>query len=143
MLQIEIDGKQLSVEQGVTVIGSCPSNRHLYPAFLLPQKIVYRRQLPYVPGGGRESQTVAGLRHTGYRRHGGAHPFAQSQAGAAGRDGVSAINHPLDCPICDQGGECQLQDLAVGYGNSASRVIRKTNARWPAKTWGLWCRLPK
>jgi NADH-quinone oxidoreductase subunit G len=31
------------------------------------------------------------------------------------------INHPLDCPICDQGGECQLQDLAVGYGGSATR----------------------
>ena len=31
------------------------------------------------------------------------------------------INHPLDCPICDQGGECQLQDLAVGYGKSGSR----------------------
>ncbi|HHU95413.1 MAG TPA: NADH-quinone oxidoreductase subunit G [Alcaligenaceae bacterium] len=31
------------------------------------------------------------------------------------------INHPLDCPVCDQGGECQLQDLAVGYGGSASR----------------------
>ena len=31
------------------------------------------------------------------------------------------INHPLDCPICDQGGECQLQDLAVGYGGSRSR----------------------
>ena len=33
------------------------------------------------------------------------------------------INHPLDCPICDQGGECQLQDLAVGYGGSASRYM--------------------
>ena len=31
------------------------------------------------------------------------------------------INHPLDCPICDQGGECQLQDLAVGYGRDVSR----------------------
>lgn len=31
------------------------------------------------------------------------------------------INHPLDCPVCDQGGECQLQDLAVGYGASSSR----------------------
>ncbi len=40
------------------------------------------------------------------------------------QDGVMEfllINHPLDCPICDQGGECQLQDLAVGYGKSASR----------------------
>jgi NADH-quinone oxidoreductase subunit G len=35
------------------------------------------------------------------------------------------INHPLDCPICDQGGECQLQDLAVGYGASASRYREK------------------
>lgn len=34
--------------------------------------------------------------------------------------GFLLINHPLDCPICDQGGECMLQDLAVGYGNSAS-----------------------
>lgn len=33
------------------------------------------------------------------------------------------INHPLDCPICDQGGECELQDLAVGYGCSSSRFI--------------------
>src|SRR5262249_60823418 len=31
------------------------------------------------------------------------------------------INHPLDCPVCDQGGECQLQDLAVGYGGSSAR----------------------
>jgi NADH-quinone oxidoreductase subunit G len=35
------------------------------------------------------------------------------------------INHPLDCPICDQGGECQLQDLAVGYGSSASRYTEE------------------
>jgi NADH-quinone oxidoreductase subunit G len=35
------------------------------------------------------------------------------------------INHPLDCPICDQGGECQLQDLAVGYGKSASRFTEE------------------
>ena len=35
------------------------------------------------------------------------------------------INHPLDCPICDQGGECQLQDLAVGYGVSKSRYTEE------------------
>lgn len=33
------------------------------------------------------------------------------------------INHPLDCPICDQGGECELQDLAMGYGRSVSRFV--------------------
>ncbi|MGA1168141.1 MAG: NADH-quinone oxidoreductase subunit NuoG, partial [Burkholderiaceae bacterium] len=35
------------------------------------------------------------------------------------------INHPLDCPICDQGGECQLQDLAVGYGRDGSRYTEE------------------
>jgi NADH-quinone oxidoreductase subunit G len=35
------------------------------------------------------------------------------------------VNHPLDCPICDQGGECQLQDLAVGYGGSTSRYTEE------------------
>ena len=35
------------------------------------------------------------------------------------------INHPLDCPICDRGGECQLQDLAVGYGGSSSRYAEE------------------
>ena len=48
------------------------------------------------------------------------------------------INHPLDCPICDQGGECQLQDLAVGYGaqqfalhrREAGRSQKRARARW-------------
>ena len=35
------------------------------------------------------------------------------------------INHPLDCPICDQGGECELQDLAMGYGGDASRFAER------------------
>ncbi|MFO1269938.1 MAG: NADH-quinone oxidoreductase subunit NuoG, partial [Rubrivivax sp.] len=41
------------------------------------------------------------------------------------------INHPLDCPICDQGGECQLQDLAVGYGMSASRYTEEKRVVFP------------
>jgi len=50
--------------------------------------------------------------------------FTHSEAAQKAQRGVMEfllINHPLDCPICDQGGECQLQDLAVGYGSSASR----------------------
>lgn len=35
------------------------------------------------------------------------------------------INHPLDCPICDQGGECELQDVAMGYGRSVSRFVER------------------
>ena len=51
------------------------------------------------------------------------------------------INHPLDCPICDQGGECQLQDLAVGYGGSKSchleekRVVFHKNVGPLISTW--------
>ena len=41
------------------------------------------------------------------------------------------INHPLDCPICDQGGECQLQDLAVGYGGNASRDDEEKRVVFP------------
>src|SRR3989442_9154514 len=50
--------------------------------------------------------------------------WTQSPAAKKAQNGVMEfllINHPLDCPICDQGGECQLQDLAVGYGKSSSR----------------------
>ena len=35
------------------------------------------------------------------------------------------INHPLDCPVCDQGGECELQDVAMGYGNDISRYTER------------------
>ena len=41
------------------------------------------------------------------------------------------INHPLDCPICDQGGECQLQDLAVGYGGAPARYAGRKARRLP------------
>ncbi|MBV9575564.1 MAG: (2Fe-2S)-binding protein, partial [Gammaproteobacteria bacterium] len=50
--------------------------------------------------------------------------FTQSQKTLAAQRAVMEfllINHPLDCPICDQGGECELQDLAMGYGRSRSR----------------------
>ena len=50
--------------------------------------------------------------------------MTHSQQAVTAQKGVMEfllINHPLDCPICDQGGECQLQDLAVGYGGSGSQ----------------------
>ena len=52
--------------------------------------------------------------------------FTQSQRALKAQRNVMEfllINHPLDCPICDQGGECELQDLAVGYGRSVSRFV--------------------
>ena len=49
------------------------------------------------------------------------------------------INHPLDCPICDQGGECQLQDLAVGYGKSNSRYQEPKRVIVPKSMGPLVC----
>jgi len=63
--------------------------------------------------------------------------FTQSRRAVDAQHGVMEfllINHPLDCPICDQGGECELQDLAMGYGRSVSRftetkrVVKDKNA---------------
>lgn len=54
--------------------------------------------------------------------------FTQSEIALAAQRGVMEfllINHPLDCPICDQGGECELQDLSLGYGSGISRFSEK------------------
>jgi len=54
--------------------------------------------------------------------------FTRSQRALSGQRNVMEfllINHPLDCPICDQGGECELQDLAMGYGRSVSRFVER------------------
>ncbi len=54
--------------------------------------------------------------------------FTRSEIATGGQKAVMEfllINHPLDCPICDQGGECELQDLALGYGRDVSRFAEK------------------
>ncbi len=54
--------------------------------------------------------------------------FTRSPAAVAAQKATMEfllINHPLDCPICDQGGECELQDLAMGYGRGVSRYTEK------------------
>jgi NADH-quinone oxidoreductase subunit G len=60
--------------------------------------------------------------------------FTHSELAVKAQKGVMEfllINHPLDCPICDQGGECQLQDLAVGYGGNAHRATGSEARRVP------------
>ena len=52
--------------------------------------------------------------------------FTRSPKALAAQKGTMEfllINHPLDCPICDQGGECELQDVAMGYGSDVSRYV--------------------
>lgn len=75
-------------------------------------------------------------RANGYRWHDCAYAFGKSSRGARRCDEFLLINHPLDCPTCDQGGERQLQDLAMGYKKYQPLYRRKTFRR-RQKTWVL------
>ena len=122
MLQIEIDGKQLSVEQGVTVIEAAHQIGTYIPHFCYHKKLSIaancRMCLVEVEKAPKPLPACATPVTDGMVVHTHSPKAKQAQQGVME---FLLINHPLDCPICDQGGECQLQDLAVGYGNSASR----------------------
>ncbi|UOO82111.1 NADH-quinone oxidoreductase subunit NuoG [Uruburuella testudinis] len=122
MLQIEIDGKQLSVEQGATVMEAAHQVGTYIPHFCYHKKLSIaancRMCLVEVEKAPKPLPACATPVTDGMVVHTHSPKAKQAQQGVME---FLLINHPLDCPICDQGGECQLQDLAVGYGNSASR----------------------
>lgn len=122
MLQIEIDGKELSVEQGSTVIEAALKSGTYIPHFCYHKKLSIaancRMCLVEVEKQRKPLPACATPVTDGMK------VFTQSQVAKDAQKGVMEfllINHPLDCPICDQGGECQLQDLSVGYGKSSGR----------------------
>ena len=65
------------------------------------------------------------LRDAGDRGHEGLHKSPKAIAAQRATMEFLLINHPLDCPICDQGGECELQDLAMGFGRDISRFAER------------------
>ena len=92
------------------------------PRFCYHEKLSSRGQLPHVPGRGRKgAEARAGMCDSGGRGHEGLHPSPRAIAAQSATMEFLLINHPLDCPICDQGGECELQDLAMGFGRDVSR----------------------
>src|SRR6516225_2735969 len=106
--------------------------RHLHPALLLPQEAHDRGQLPDVPGRDREgAQADAGLRDAGDAGHGRSHQERQGDQRAAGGDGVPPHQPPARLPDLRPGGECLLQDLAVGYGASNSRYDEDKRVVYP------------
>lgn len=122
MLEIEIDGKKLTVPQGSTVMEAAHSAGAYIPHFCYHKKLSIvancRMCLVEVEKAPKPLPACATPVTDGMKVY--THSVMAKQA----QQGVMEfllINHPLDCPICDQGGECQLQDLAVGYGGSASR----------------------
>ena len=122
MLEIEIDGKQLQVADGSTVMDAASAAGAYIPHFCYHKKLSIaancRMCLVQVEKAPKPLPACATPVTNGMK------VWTQSELAVKAQKGVMEfllINHPLDCPICDQGGECQLQDLAVGYGDSKSR----------------------
>lgn len=122
MINIEIDGKKLEVENGRSVIEAAQQAGIYIPHFCYHKKLSIagncRMCLVQVEKAPKPLPACATPVAEGMK------VFTASEQAIKAQQGVMEfllINHPLDCPVCDQGGECQLQDLAVGYGASASR----------------------
>ena len=122
MINIEIDGKHIEVENGSSVIEAAHQAGIYVPHFCYHKKLSIaancRMCLVQVEKAPKPLPACATPVAEGMK------VFTASEQAVKAQKGVMEfllINHPLDCPICDQGGECELQDLAVGYGGSASR----------------------
>jgi len=122
MINIEIDGKAVESERGSTVMDAANKLGIYIPHFCYHKKLTIaancRMCLVEVEKAPKPLPACATPVAEGMKVH------THSKMAVKAQQGVMEfllINHPLDCPICDQGGECQLQDLAVGYGGSASR----------------------
>jgi len=122
MLDIEIDGKQLQVPDGSTVMEAATQVGAYVPHFCYHKKLSIaancRMCLVQVEKAPKPLPACATPVTNGMK------VWTHSEQAVKAQKGVMEfllINHPLDCPICDQGGECQLQDLSVGYGGAQSR----------------------
>ncbi len=122
MLDIEIDGKALQVAEGSTIIDAAHQLGTYIPHFCYHKKLSIaancRMCLVQVEKAPKPMPACATPVTNGMKVQTHSEQAVKAQKGVME---FLLINHPLDCPICDQGGECLLQDLAVGYGASASR----------------------
>ncbi len=134
LLNIEIDGKPLQVESGKTIMDAASAAGITIPHFCYHKKLSIaancRMCLVQVEKAPKPLPACATPVTDGMKVQ------TRSEYAINAQKSVMEfllINHPLDCPICDQGGECTLQDLAVGYGGSSSRyhevkrVVREKN----------------
>ncbi|MBI3141170.1 MAG: NADH-quinone oxidoreductase subunit G [Rhodocyclales bacterium] len=122
MLEIEIDGRKTEVPDGSTVMDAATKLGIFVPHFCYHKKLSIaancRMCLVQVEKAPKPLPACATPVTNGMK------VYTHSESAVKAQKGVMEfllINHPLDCPICDQGGECQLQDLSVGYGGVASR----------------------
>lgn len=122
MASIEIDGKTIKAKEGAMVIEAADDAGIYIPRFCYHKKLSIaancRMCLIEVEKVGKPLPACATPVTDGMKI------FTRSPKAIAAQKGVMEfllINHPLDCPICDQGGECELQDIAMGYGGDLSR----------------------
>ncbi|MGH8704877.1 MAG: 2Fe-2S iron-sulfur cluster-binding protein, partial [Burkholderiales bacterium] len=119
MLNAEIDGRTVQVQHGATVMDAANKLGIYVPHFCYHRKLSIaancRMCLVEIEKAPKPMPACATPVTDGMKVR------TVSPAAKKAQNSVMEfllINHPLDCPICDQGGECQLQDLAVGYGHS-------------------------
>jgi NADH-quinone oxidoreductase subunit G len=137
MTKLIIDGKEIDVPAEYTLLQACEAAGAEIPRFCYHERLSIagncRMCLVEVKGGPKPVASCAwGVRDC---RPGpkGEPPeiLTRSPMVKKAREGVMEfllINHPLDCPICDQGGECDLQDQAMGYGVDTSRFAENKRA---------------
>ncbi|MBM3350703.1 MAG: NADH-quinone oxidoreductase subunit G [Betaproteobacteria bacterium] len=126
MLNIEIDGKAVEVEHGSTIIDAADKVGVAIPRFCYHPKLSVaancRMCLVQVEKFNKPLPACATPVADGMKI------FTRSKSSVEAQKSVMEfllINHPLDCPICDQGGECDLQDVAVAYGANNSRYTEE------------------
>jgi NADH-quinone oxidoreductase subunit G len=130
MPKVTVDGVELEVPNGATVLQACELAGKEIPRFCYHERLSIagncRMCLVEVKPGPPKPQASCALPATE-----GQEIRTDSEMVKKAREGVMEfllINHPLDCPICDQGGECDLQDQAVAYGRGGSRYHENKRA---------------
>ncbi len=122
MVEIQLDGQKIEVPEGSTVMHAAEKAGTYIPHFCYHKKLSIaancRMCLVDVEKAPKPMPACATPVTQGMVVHTKSDKAIKAQKSVME---FLLINHPLDCPICDQGGECQLQDLAVGYGGSGSR----------------------
>jgi len=125
-VSIEIDGVQLSAPKGSMIIQAADKAGIPVPRFCYHDKLSIaancRMCLVDVEKMGKPAPACATPVMDGMKVR-----TRSDKALGAQRNVMEflLINHPLDCPVCDQGGECELQDLSMGYGRSVSRFVER------------------
>ena len=138
MAKLIVDGIEIDVAPELTLLQACEAAGAEIPRFCYHERLSVagncRMCLVEVKGGPPKPTASCGMNVRDLRPGPNGEPpvvLTNSPMVKKAREGVMEfllINHPLDCPICDQGGECDLQDQAMAYGVSGSRFIENKRA---------------